>query len=1482
MTDEEQRQVQNIITARTKLLTAKIQQQENKIISLNQEIEQKNSELEQKNIQLNQLQVEFLELQEQLDINKSSLLELQNQIEILQQKNSQDVSQEFQDENLDNFENIEFLEQVPDIPKQPETYLQSLLKQHFQQDSFKNGFENLIQNILDSKDVFAVIPNELDRILCFQLPAIITPAITLVISPSLNVIKDNPSLPSIYIHSSLSTWQRAEIFNRAKKNFYKIIYTTPSQLLKDDFKDFIKHSEISTVIVNSKWTDDFHNEFLRITKSISSLSFSSKKRPSIAAFIDIAGSNAQNEIINLLGLNEPYIFIAELDLKNTFFDVVKSENKLTSVCNIISERSEKSGVIICQSPQDSDDIISELEQFSIFANYYSGSEKKFLDDFNSSKSNLIITSHAAISKISRQDLQFIIHFDIPDSLENFYQDISRLNNALDNVLDNENSESIILASNDDFKNQNISQSVKDFCKGEKCFRNFLLNYFGENNTDLNCNNCAYCLGSNFTEETESFNFGKANEAQRQAISTSEGPVLIIAGPGTGKTFTLVQRTVYLIQECKVNPKNIFISTFTDKAAHELLSRISSEFIKRNIEADINQIQIGTFHSLCQKILLEHIELTSFKKNFRVIDDFEQTYLVFRNIEKFDEINGLNLVFTSQGKWKHSQEICDYLKILFEELVAPEDLITEPEPSISAVGYAMKVYFDLLLENNSLDFSSLLSETYKLFTNNPEILNELCSNITHIMIDEYQDTNYIQEQLVLMLGGDKNNICVVGDDDQSLYRFRGATVRNILEFPQKFSGNQCKIIHLTENYRSEKDIIDFYNNWLDSLKTWGNFRYPKKIEPHKKFIPAGKLQNPSVMKISGFDSPDDWHEKILKFINTLSSAGKLHDYNQIAFLFRSVKDSRVQALSNFLERNGINVFSPRSDMFFKRVEIKFAIGCFIFLFQSYAKALENGDFKFAGKDPDYVIYYKSCLDMISHYIEKPVYYKLNKYLKQKSDEISKIELNTQKLQFENYTFSNLLYELFAFSPFKEALNINSDAEAKYIRRASNLAKFSEIIRDFENEYNVNNFSAKFVFNITKTFFNIYLRFVRENGIFEDGCGEIKDSLSEKTPSGCVAFMTSHQAKGMEFPIVFVDSLWDIPQDDKKLNDMTMLRIEKKYFRHSNFEPYDQIKNFDFWRLYYTAFSRAKNLLILTCLEDKNTPGKCFKKIYNALPETENKNFDVSKLHLRNSKKTRIKKIYSFTSSLVLYGTCPLQYKFFKEFGFLRTRNSGELFGSIVHATLEDIHKLVLNHDENFTQKIADANIQNMLDKNYESLSKSEHAYLTKAQRAEAVQQVLRYVWQQQGHWNSIKNSELEIMLVRPDYILEGKIDLVRSINNTNNNEDLEIIDFKSGVKPNININRDRGKLETYRKQLNIYAYLFSKNFPDLNIKRMSLYYTGEENGSPLISFAYNKNEIEKTIEFFDNTVHKIMNLEFAGINDFSVCNKCDFKYYCNVV
>lgn len=178
-----------------------------------------------------------------------------------------------------------------------------------------------------------------------------------------------------------------------------------------------------------------------------------------------------------------------------------------------------------------------------------------------------------------------------------------------------------------------------------------------------------------------------------------------------------------------------------------------------------------------------------------------------------------------------------------------------------------------------------------------------------MVDEYQDTNFIQEQLVFLLAGDRKNICVVGDDDQGLYRFRGATIRNILEFPQKFADGECRIIPLVVNYRSNSDIVDFYNRWMattDGAKfkfSWDNFRYAKQIEPHERTL----LHSPAVVKLASDDDPDEWHEKILSFINDLKGSGKLTDYNQIAFLFQSVKHPRVTALARFLEQNHINVY-----------------------------------------------------------------------------------------------------------------------------------------------------------------------------------------------------------------------------------------------------------------------------------------------------------------------------------------------------------------------------------------------------------------------------------------------------------------------------------------------------------------------------------------------------------------------------------------------
>lgn len=165
-----------------------------------------------------------------------------------------------------------------------------------------------------------------------------------------------------------------------------------------------------------------------------------------------------------------------------------------------------------------------------------------------------------------------------------------------------------------------------------------------------------------------FDYGNANEAQREAISYVNGPVLITAGPGTGKTFTLVQRAIYLIQECGVRPEQILMATFTEKAAKELITRITNELATRNISANVNEMYVGTFHSLCLRIIKEHIEYTRLKRNYRILDTFDQKYLIFQNIYKFRNIKNLELVLGERGAWKWSEAICDYVNNLSEELV----------------------------------------------------------------------------------------------------------------------------------------------------------------------------------------------------------------------------------------------------------------------------------------------------------------------------------------------------------------------------------------------------------------------------------------------------------------------------------------------------------------------------------------------------------------------------------------------------------------------------------------------------------------------------------------------------------------------------------------------------------------------------------------------------------------------------------------------
>ncbi len=248
---------------------------------------------------------------------------------------------------------------------------------------------------------------------------------------------------------------------------------------------------------------------------------------------------------------------------------------------------------------------------------------------------------------------------------------------------------------------------------------------------------------------------------------------------------------------------------------------------------------------------------------------------------------------------------------------------------------------------------------------------------------------------------------------------------------------------------------------------------------------------------------------------------------------------------------------------------------------------------------------------------------------------------------------------------------------------------------------------------------------------------------------------------------------------------------------------------------------------------------------------------------------LKDTFSFTSHITVYETCALQYKFYKELEFMPVRENAMVFGTLVHETIEDIHRAAIRSEEHL---ITTDNITQWFENNYTSLIKSEHTYLAEPQRMAALNQVLRYAERQSGKWDTIKQAEVDVSLVQTDYIIEGKIDLVKGIDGT-----VEIVDFKSERKPDME--RMRQRLEHYRRQLQIYAYLIEQRTRQ-KVSKMHLYYTGEDNGNPMISFPYTKSAIEGTVAAFDDTVHKILRKEFNHCSDNpQTCKNGDFRFYC---
>lgn len=948
----------------------------------------------------------------------------------------------------------------------------------------------------------------------------------------------------------------------------------------------------------------------------------------------------------------------------------------------------------------------------------------------------------------------------------------------------------------------------------------------------------------------------------EAITHTDGPLLIIAGPGAGKTKTLVERIVYLILS-GTDAENIMVATFTEKAAKELISRVSNRVLELNLKVNLNEMYIGTLHSIFLRIIEEFREYTNLKRSYRLLDQFDQKYLVFRNLNRYLEVDDPTEIIGNNytNRWSKANKLIYFISKITEENLDVNILCNAEEDEIKAIGEYCKIYQSQLLEENVLDFSTIQSEAYNLLNSHPEILLTLQNRIKYVMVDEYQDTNTIQERLLHLLTQKTNNLCVVGDDDQGLYRFRGATIRNILEFPNNFKGVKCKQVSLTTNYRSHPDIIKFYNHWMSQLD-WTDgtkrFRYPKIIKPRKDKFP----NSPSVIKISNDVSFEEYCEEVLNFIRTLKGNGTLTNYNQIAFLFKSVKNDNVIALANFLETNGINVFSPRSALFFEREEVQLLFGAIIFIFPSLfddLKWTEDANLEIWSTYEAWKLKFANTLRS-----NPQQHNELLKWCQKKAKEHINLTSNT------NYAFSSLVYQLLEFPMFSELISLDLTENKSILRSAYNIAQITKLLFKFEYLYNITVLTPKNIKKALQDLFNTYLRFIEAGGIEE------YEDFDEHAPSGCVSFMTIHQSKGLEFPIVIVGSLNLNPT--KQFDEIDEI-LQNKYYHKEPFEPIERTKYFDFWRLFYTAFSRPQNILALTAFEKKGhgrNPSKHFEESYNSAINWRDEKFSPDKIKLETVKAANIKKEYSFTSHILLYENCPLQYKYYKELEFTEVRTGGVIGGSLLHQTIEDIHKAVLRNE---VVSLTDENIRDWFNQNYLLLSKSNRSYLHQSQQDALLNQVLKYRDRQSDRWHLIKEAEVDVSLVKDDYILKGTIDLIEGENGT-----VELIDFKSGTKPDVNSTEPKTKqiLAQYRRQLEIYAHLVEERTGH-QVSKMHLYYPKEEDSSPYITFKSNKDNIQHTIEVFDEVVKKIetKNYDMAHIvKSEKQCKECDMRYHCN--
>lgn len=556
------------------------------------------------------------------------------------------------------------------------------------------------------------------------------------------------------------------------------------------------------------------------------------------------------------------------------------------------------------------------------------------------------------------------------------------------------------------------------------------------------------------------NLDKLNDKQKEAVVNTDGPMLILAGAGSGKTRVLTTKIAYLIEEKNVDPTSILAITFTNKAANEMKSRVVDM-----LGIETNLIQISTFHSFGLSIIKRHYEKLGFKSNFTIIDTDDSLSTVKRILKD------MNL----DPKIFNPKTIRNKISSSKNELMTPSELdkFTNNEIDEVTVNVYQK-YQDKLKTNNSLDFDDLLMLPIMLFKENPEVLSYYQERFKYILIDEYQDTNEVQYILAKMLSAKYKNICVVGDPDQSIYGFRGSNYRNILNFEKDYK--DTKTIPLEQNYRSTKNILNAANDIIKNNKN----RKEKDLW----------TDNDEGFKIKYKRCNDEKEEAnyVVKNVNKLISEGEALE--NIAVLYRTNAQSRN--IEEAFLRENIPYKVVGSFYFYNRKEIKDLI--------CYLKLIYNPNDDISLNRVINVPKRGIGLKTMENLTTKASI--LNESIFNTIDSGKELEFKKLILEFqtssEELTLTELVDLILDKTGIKKELEVEDTIESE--SRLENLEEFKSITKNFEDRYGVISLAE-----------------------FLDEISLVSDIEEHRNQTDVVTLMTVHSAKGLEFDNVFIVGL-----------------------------------------------------------------------------------------------------------------------------------------------------------------------------------------------------------------------------------------------------------------------------------------------------------------------------------------------------------------------